>query len=311
MKEKALLSLIFTVVVSIVFLQSVHAVELAITFDDLPAGGPNSVKINRTTDSNKILAALKKHKVAKSYGFINGVLAKNMAEHTAILANWSNSNHLLGNHTFSHKDLSIVSADEYIRDIEQNETILIDYASSIEELKVFRYPFLHEGESHAKRYAIRSYLAKRNYTIAQVTIDFEDWSFNEAYVRCLDENKLEEQEKIKKMYLESALLRYDRAVEKSGRIYGKQAKVPQILLLHVNPLTAELLDELLTLFSKRKAVFVDADIVIKNPIFKEDTSVEMSVGMSYWSQIKVSRKLKWPDLKESHMPRLQLANMCL
>ena len=53
-----------------------------------------------------------------------------------------------------------------------------------------------EGESLDKRYAIRSYFKKRDYKIAQVSVDSGDWDFNDAFIRCKKQDKKEEVEKI-------------------------------------------------------------------------------------------------------------------
>ena len=79
----------------------------------------------------------------------------------------------------------------------------------------FRFPFLREGETLGKRRAIRRYLRANGYRIAQVTIDFEDWSWNEPYAYCLDKGDARSISWLKTTYLRNAVDQLERA--KTGR----------------------------------------------------------------------------------------------
>ena len=219
--------------------------ELGITFDDLPAAGPDASFITRQEVSDKIIKTLKDNKIPEVYGFINGILLYDTDTQKKILSDWKNAGYLLANHTFSHFDLSEVKSQDYIRDIERNETILADYASNISEFKIFRYPYLMEGDSLDKRYSIRSYLKKRNYKIAQVSIDTGDWEFNDAFIRCKEKNKNQEIDQIVERYIQNAIeqVKYNNSLAKF--IYGENKKTPQVLLVHYNPINAYYLNSLI------------------------------------------------------------------
>lgn len=115
-------------------------VELGITIDDIPAAGPDAPFITRQEISDKIIKNLQNNKIPEAYGFLNGILLFDTDLQKKILTDWKNSGHLLANHSFSHLNLAKVSAEEYIKDIKKNDAILVDYATTISELKVFRYP---------------------------------------------------------------------------------------------------------------------------------------------------------------------------
>ena len=51
--------------------------------------------------------------------------------------------------------------------------------------RVFRYPYLREGDTLQKRRAVRRWLAAQGYQIARVTVYFDDWAWNDAYARCV------------------------------------------------------------------------------------------------------------------------------
>lgn len=231
-----------------------------------------------------------------------------MEERDKIMRLWKQAGHLVGNHTYSHKDLTKVSAQEYIDDIEKNESTLIDYANNINELKVFRYPYLQEGESQEKRYAIRSYLFRRNYKIAPVSVDFEDWIFSEAYIRCLKTNNQEAANEIKAKYLENAVKRLKFSDELAKYIYGHRIK--QIVLLHITSLTAEMLPLLISEYKKQGVQFISLDKALKERIYNEDTAIWSDVGESFLIQTQKSRKLNPKDIIIPPIDRKSFEKMC-
>lgn len=63
---------------------------------------------------------------------------------------------VIGNHTFSHKNLGEVSFEDGIEEIEKAETVLNDiYAKAGVErkYKIFRFPYLNDGEENREKYA--------------------------------------------------------------------------------------------------------------------------------------------------------------
>jgi len=266
-------------------------VELGITFDDFPAAGPESSFIDRQEISNKIIKSLKDNKIPDVYGFINGILLYDTEVQKKIFSDWKNAGYLLANHTFSHLNLSKVTAEEFIKDIEKNDTILIDYASTINELKVFRYPYLMEGDTLDKRYAIRSYFKKRNYKIAQVSVDSGDWYFNEAFIRCKRLNMEDKTQEIIENYIKNTaeVLIYNNSLSKF--IYGANRKIPQVLLVHYNSINAFAMNQLIDKFKKMNVVFIPAAKAFNDNIFQEDSALAMNNGTTYFEQIRSSHKI--------------------
>ncbi|OFZ15362.1 MAG: hypothetical protein A2Z20_06840 [Bdellovibrionales bacterium RBG_16_40_8] len=56
----------------------------------MPASGGEHAGITRTQIATQFIEAFKKHKGPGVYGFVNGILAKNMAERAKILQNHVN-----------------------------------------------------------------------------------------------------------------------------------------------------------------------------------------------------------------------------
>ena len=90
----------------------------------------------------------------------------------------------VGNHTYSHMDLETNPVEAFEREIEENEPAL-ELLAATDNWHWLRYPYLHEGDTVEERRAVRAYLKARGYSIAQVSLDWEDYLWNTAYARCV------------------------------------------------------------------------------------------------------------------------------
>ena len=265
-------------------------IRVALTYDDLPACGAETPGLSRQEISDRIIKQLKDHKVEKAYGFVNGLVLENQATRYDILQQWKRAGHLIGNHTYSHFDYAKTSFQDFRKDIERNETFLLDFSDSIAELKVLRLPFLQEGETKEKRYELRSYLTRRNYQIAQVTIDFQDWGYHEAFVRCRESKNKTGLAELKSLYLKGAEDNFDNTMNASMNIWGMR-DIPHILLLHYNAPTSEWGNELLALYEAKGAVYVPSDSGIRDQFYNEDSVFWGPVGKTYIHQALEARKI--------------------
>jgi len=290
---------------------AIESFPIAITIDDLPAAGGAPVGESRKDVSTRIIETLKKHHTGSVYGFVNGSVTVNMSERAEVLKQWKDAGHKVGNHTFSHFDLGKVSATDYMRDIEKNESTLIDYADTIHELKVFRYPFLSEGDTVDKRYAVRSYLAGRNYRIAQVSVDFYDWDWIDAYTRCVNKKQTKDLTKLKDLYLREAREQLLYSLRMKKMIYGPQKQFVYILLLHYSQATSIYLDDLLTAYEKQGAKWVTLDDAFNSKSYDEDTGFVDEDGEPYLIQAAKSRKLNTRSIYQPESQEKLLNGYCL
>lgn len=106
----------------------------------------------------------------------------------------------IGSHTWSHISLT---SEAFEQEIAKNEPALETYAQT-RDWRWFRYPFLWEGDTLEKRRAVRGYLAEHRYRIAQVTLDFEDYAWNDAYGRCFARQDTAAIDWLKQSYLDAA-----------------------------------------------------------------------------------------------------------
>ncbi|MGH9642376.1 MAG: polysaccharide deacetylase family protein, partial [Terriglobales bacterium] len=152
--------------------------QLAITVDDLPTHGLMPRGLTRSDIARNMVAAFKANGIGPVYGFVNGDKLDRDWDNANVLKIWTDAGFLLGNHTYSHMDITPNSAAAFEEDIAMNEGTLEGFMGG-KDWHWFRYPYLNEGDTLAKRHAVRNYLRERGYRVAQVTIDFQDWAWND------------------------------------------------------------------------------------------------------------------------------------
>ena len=111
----------------------------------------------------------------------------------------------------------------------------------------FRYPFLWEGDTLEKRHAVRSYLQKNNYQIAQVSLDFEDYLWNAPYARCVDKQDDKAIDSLRESYLSTADQFITVFRDVTHTLYGRD--IPYVLLLHIGAFDARCCRNLLAYFA--------------------------------------------------------------
>ena len=305
--------LIFKILVPSLFLFSVAAakIQVAVTIDDLPTHGMMPASATRLSITQQMLKSLKKHSVPEVYGFMNARKVENDPRTESTLKLWVENGYPLANHSFSHLSLSKISAEEFNTEVDKNEPALAKLNRGM-NWKYFRYPFLREGESLEKRNAVRKHLKEKGYQIAQVTIDFEDWSWNEPFARCSDLNKKSEIEWLKTTYLKNAVDQLHRAETMSRALFKRPIK--HILLLHIGAFDALMMDALLAEYKKEGVEFIPLSEAVKDEIYQFDPAVVGEFGSEFTFQVMKSRGLTLKDVglePYADFPEERLKTLCL
>ena len=280
------------------------AQQMAITFDDLPAAGEKPPNQSRLQIAQSLLATFRDEHLPPVYGFVNGVRTQQAPETRAVLTAWRAAGNPLGSHTWSHPDLESMSAAEFERDAAQNEALLRQYMPG-DGWKVFRYPFLHEGESVSKHREVRAWLQARGYTIAEVTMDFEDYLWNEPYVRCMAKGDTESVARLHDSYLATAASYAGTYQTLARNLYGRD--IAYVLLLHANAFNARMLPELLAMYRSRGFHFVTLEQAQKDAAYAEDPDFGYPGGGALTEQLTAKRKLKFPP---NSKPNQELEATC-
>lgn len=241
--------------------------EIAVTFDDLPAVEGTLAQQRDVT--RKLLASLRAHGVP-AIGFVNEgklFVRGEMDARTALLRQWLDAGHRLGNHTFSHVDITQVRADAYMDDVVRGETVTrMLLAERGEKLRYFRHTQLRTGPTEAYRSQLNAALAARGYVTAPVTIDNNDYLFNRAYVLAGGRRDAAMQKKLAAEYLaymEGVVAHFETL---SDRFLGRPMK--HTLLLHANDLNADHFGALASMLKRRGYRFITLDEALTDPAYQ-------------------------------------------
>ena len=208
-----------------------------------------------------------------------------------ILQSWAESGLDLGNHTFSHPDYNKVSYKEFTDDLIKGETVTKEIlAAQGKTLTYFRHPFLHVGNTREKADSLNGFLAGRNYTVAPVTIDNEDYLFAKAYHRANQKQDTALMHRIGRdyiSYMEKKLLYYESL---SDSLFGRN--ISQILLIHASLLNADYMDKLIALYRDYNYSFVSMDQALEDPAYQTPVTVYGNWGISWIDRWALSQGKK-------------------
>jgi peptidoglycan/xylan/chitin deacetylase (PgdA/CDA1 family) len=264
--------------------------DVALTVDDLPTHGPDYPGIDRLRIAEELLAAFKRHRVPQVYGFVNGGKLEGRPELKAVLDAWRAAGYPLGNHSWSHPDPNKTPLDAYLADIEKNES----YG------KVFRYPFLYEGDTPERRTQTALWLREHGYRKADVSMDFDDWAWNPPWARCTEKRDEIALGELRHTYLDAAVRLFERYRTLGHALAGRE--VAQVLLLHVGAADADQMEALLSSYEAAGARWVTLEQALADPIYAEDPGFVTRWGWTLLDRLAKARGVKlendwWPDEK--------------
>jgi peptidoglycan/xylan/chitin deacetylase (PgdA/CDA1 family) len=294
----------------VAFAGSGVAQKLAITIDDLPQNGALPPGVTRVDITRDTLAVLKKRHVPPVYGFINAKKLEGSVDGAEALKLWAAAEPF-GNHTYTHIDLEANTAEAFERDMEQNEPTLELLAKpglgkSGNDWHWLRYPYLHEGDTVEKRRAVREYLTKHGYKIAQVTLDWEDYMWNSAYARCAAKNDKKSIEWLRTSYLTTASDFLDLGREQAKLIYGHE--INYVLLMHLGAFSSTIMPDALDLLKKKGFKLVTLEEAESDPIYQGDPDIGLHDAGTLLDQMMQLKQIKYPEHVEK--PYKEVQSVC-
>jgi peptidoglycan-N-acetylglucosamine deacetylase len=259
--------------------------RMALTFDDLPYS--SNVRegwlAHAKGGTTQILEVLKKHR-APAIGFVvetNLQGAGAAAEgRVTLLQQWLDAGMTLGNHSYSHPDFNRLTVEQFQEEILKGEVITRQLMTAAKkELRYFRHPMTHTGDTQEKKEGIEKFLATRGYRVTPHTIENSDFVFSAPYSRAVQRGDAAEAQRLRAAYLDHTLAATAFAEKISPQIFGRE--VPQTLLLHANDINADSLDELLQRLSARGYQFITLDEAMADPAYQTKNTLVSAKGPTW------------------------------
>jgi len=283
--------------------------KVALTFDDLPINGQVPAGVSLTQMARETVAVMKKHHIPASYGFINANKLEGDPDGAEALKVWVAAGHPVGNHTYTHIDLTKNSTEDFQRNILQNEPALqlLTDSKAKHDWRWFRYPFLHEGDTLEKRRTIRAFLAAQGYRIAQTTLDWEDYIWNSSWARCLDKKDAASMDWLVESYKTAArdFMRFQRA--NSRTVFGRD--IHHVMLLHLGAFSSRILPELFRILDEEDYDVVTLEEAQQDPAYDHDPDFAEPRGGTLIELSMQAKQVPWPA-NAPKLPRERLMNIC-
>ncbi|MFN2511409.1 MAG: polysaccharide deacetylase family protein [Pyrinomonadaceae bacterium] len=260
--------------------------EIAITIDDF--NWNKSVRLSPDECNRALLQALRSHGDLKAALF---VACRNVDTDKGkeLLREWDRAGHLIANHSFSHKYLNSknVKVDDFTADIARCDEIIRSYPRF---QKLFRFPYLKEGDTAAKRDAVRAFLAQQGYRNGHVTIDASDWAIEDRLSARLTKDPAAEVKPYRDFYLAHMWERAQYYDDLARRVLGRSVK--HTILMHYNLLNALFLGDLLDMFKSKGWKLIDAREAFKDPVFQSEPKIVPAGESIIWALAKDTGKFE-------------------
>ena len=265
--------------------------EVAITFDDLPSAYGND-DLKRMSDVTKTLLQKIKSNHVPAIGFVNESKLHRRGEmnaRTALLRMWLEAGLELGNHTFSHINIDNVPLDAYEQDVVRGETVIKTLlAEKGMKLRYFRHPQLHTGPTLEYKKGLEQFLAARDYTVAPITIDNNDFMFGALYGDAKTSGDRETMKRVADAYLAYMDRVFDFFEKLSVDSLGYEVK--QTLLLHASDLNADHFDDLVLMMKRRGYAFISLEEALKDKAY-ELPDAQATKGLSWIHRWRLAKGL--------------------
>jgi peptidoglycan-N-acetylglucosamine deacetylase len=268
-------------------LARVPRTEFSITMDDFHWQNP--IRLTASERNQSILDALDSHK-HKAALFVIGRNVED-DEGKELLKLWDKAGHMIGNHTYSHRNLNRRETDvsEYQQDILKADALLKDFKQF---KKYFRFPFLKEGDTPAKRESIRFFLKINGYQNGHVTIDASDWAIDQRLTARLKKDPAADVRPYRDFYLEHMWERSQYYERLSEKVLGRSVK--HTVLVHFNLLNGLFLGDLLAMYKRKGWQLVDAEEAFTDPVFASKPNNVPAGESLLWALAKENGKIPIP-----------------
>lgn len=264
--------------------------DVVVTVDDLPLASRaiHEDAAERTRIVRRLIKVLAAHRI-RAVGFVKGDAVRDPADRE-VLDLWLAAGHELGAHGYGHLDYTATGAEAYLQDLERGREKLAEFLGArATPLRWFRFPYLREGDTPEKLDAGRAWLAEHGLTNLPVTIETQDWAFEEPWVRATRAGDRKAASRAVADALASLRTSVRHHEHEGDRL--EERPLPQVLLLHANALGTKTWDDLFRWLADTGHRFADAGTVMADPIFDEPHRFVAASGGSHWLRLRHERDL--------------------
>jgi len=212
---------------------------------------------------------------------------------------WNDAGHIIGNHTYSHRNFHSMSAADFEADILRCDSLLKPY---LRHNSLFRFPLLKEGETAEKRDALRTFLRDHHMRNGHVTIDASDWFYDAELRQRLLADPAYDISRFRAPYLAHLL---DRALYYDALARECIGRSPRhTLLLHYNLINVLFLNDALQMFTEKGWKLISAADAYRDPVFASSPNTVPAGESLIWALAKQTgrhaKPLRYPGEDDTY-----------
>lgn len=280
---------------------------VALTFDDLPyagaiGGSEGALSPDEVLALNARIREVLATHGAPAAGFVVDRTARAMGDRAhAVLLPWAQGDLILANHSYSHADTNDLDLAGIEQEIMAGEaTIRPLMEAEGRSLRFMRFPMNHTGNTPEKRAGIETILKRLGYEAAASTIDTSDYVFERAYRVALRDGDEVCAVRIRQAYLAYSAIQIDYYSALNAGVLGYAP--PEIALLHLNRINADVLDELLRLYVARGYRFISLEEAQRDPAYRTPVTFVSSYGPMWGYRWARDRRIQVNGVREAAPP---------
>jgi peptidoglycan/xylan/chitin deacetylase (PgdA/CDA1 family) len=272
--------------------------EIAFTFDDPRLEGGTGLRWQEVNE--RILGALAARKL-KATLFVCGQRI-DQPEGSQLVAQWDRAGHDIASHSYSHlffnasKDAGSdhdVTLAQFEADALKNEPLIAHYTHFT---RMFRFPFLKEGNTDEKRDGMRSFLQQHGYRVGRATVDASDWAISARMELRAKQDSQSDLTPYRDFFLQHIWERSQFYDSLAQRVLGRSVR--HTVVLHHNPLNARYLGDLIAMFVEKGWRLVDANYAYQDPVYDMQPTILPAGESLIWALAKESgrfeKELRYP-----------------
>ena len=238
--------------------------RVSITMDDFNLfGADESTAVQR---NRAILSAFRTHSI-KAAIFVCGIFVDSDLGRR-LIRQWNDDGHIIANHSYSHRNYASSDFTEYTADVLRCEMQIRNYPQF---RRLFRFPYLREGDTAEHRDRMRAFLAGHGYKNGAVTIDASDWYIDGRLRKRLDSDAKADTTGYRDYYLRHIADRSAYYDDLSRRALGRSVR--HTLLVHHNALNGLYLGDVLDQYKRQGWTLIDAEHAYADPVFARQPTV--------------------------------------
>ena len=236
---------------------------ISFTFDDGNTSDQGPYSFQQW--NGMILSALDEAEIKAAFFVKTG--DKSSARGKKLLDSWDAKGHLIANHTVSHPNFNRenIYARQFTSELLKADSAISPYNNYT---KLFRFPYLKEGNTPEKVDSIRQILKDHGYRNGYVTIDASDWYINSRLKKRLKKDPDSNVDGFRDFYLEHLFDRASYYEEMAYELTGRHIR--HTILLHHNLTSALFLDDLINHFKSNGWNVISAAEAFEDSIFQQE-----------------------------------------